>query len=193
MLTLASLWLPILVCSVGIFFLSFLMWMVLPHHFKDHSALPDEAALMATLRAQGAKPGMYGFPHCGSKEAMKDPAWNEKRNAGPSGFVTVFPPGACNMGAALGKWFVLVLVVSTVTAYVASITLPAGTPYMTVFRVSASCVLLAFCTNLFSDSIWKGQPARPALTHAFDGLVYALFAGGVFGWLWPEAGAAAPF
>lgn len=187
MVELTALWLPILATTVAVFFLSFLMWMVLPHHHKDFGALPDEDALMSTLRAQGLKPGLYGFPHCPDKESMKDPAWNAKRNAGPSGFLSVMPPGACNMGSALAKWFLLVLAISTITAYVASVSLPAGTPYMTVFRVVASCMLLAFCSNVLSDAIWKSHPLRPVLMHIADGVVYALVAGGLFGWLWPAA------
>jgi hypothetical protein len=186
MVELTSLWLPIVASAVAIFFLSFLMWMVLPHHEKDLSALPNEDALMKTLRDQGVKPGLYGFPHC-TRANMKDPAWIAKQKAGPSGFLNVTGAGACNMGAALGKWMVLLLAISVVTAYVAGIALPPGAEYMTVFRVTASCMLLAFCSNLFSDAIWKGLPMRGVLMHLFDGVVYALVAGGIFGWLWPEA------
>lgn len=187
MIALTSLWLPIVASAVAVFFLSFLMWMVLPHHIKDHAALPDEGGLIESLRKQGAKPGLYGFPHC-TRESMKDPEWIRKRNAGPAGFLVVMGPGSCNMGAALGKWMILLLAIFTVTAYVAGIALPPGAESLTVFRFTASCVLLAFCSNLFSDAIWKGLPLRGVLTHAFDGVAYALVAGGIFGWLWPAAG-----
>ena len=42
--SLASLWLPILVSAVAVFFVSFLAWMVLPHHKKDINAIADEKA-----------------------------------------------------------------------------------------------------------------------------------------------------
>ncbi|MDA1260971.1 MAG: hypothetical protein O3A20_10170 [Planctomycetota bacterium] len=187
MVELTSLWLPILVSAAAIFFLSFLMWMVLPHHHKDHGALKDEDGLMSALRAQGVKPGLYAFPHCAGSAQMKDPEWMKKRDAGPSGFLNVCPARAWNLGAALGKWFILLIVICTTVAYAGTIALPAGAAYMTVFRLTGTCLLLAFCSNIISDCIWKSHPARPVLMHVFDGLVYALVAGGIFGWLWPEA------
>lgn len=186
MVTLTSLWLPILVSAAAIFFLSFLMWMVLPHHKSDYGALPDEKGFMNALRAQGVKAGMYMFPHCKDQAQMKDPEWNKLRDAGPSGHMNILPPGPCSMGASLGKWFVLVLAISTVTAYIGTLALPAGTEYMRVFRLVASCMLLAFCSNVFCDCIWKSHPARSVMMHVFDGVVYSLVAGGIFGWLWPS-------
>lgn len=182
---LTSLWLPILVTAAAIFFLSFLMWMVLPHHRKDHGTIPDESGLMSHLRSQGIKPGMYAFPFCGDQKQMKDPEWIKRRDAGPSGFLNICPPGAWNMGGALAKWFVLLLAICTVAAYVGTLALDAGADYMMVFRVIATCMLLAFCSNVISDCIWKAHPARPVLMHLFDGLIYALVAGGIFGSLWP--------
>ena len=187
MVQLTSLWLPILLSAAAIFFLSFLMWMVLPHHRKDHAALPDEDGAMRYLRGQGLRPGLYVFPHCKDAQAMKDPEWVKKQQEGPSGTLIVTPPGACNMGAALGKWFLLLLVICTVTAYVATIALPAGADYLLVFRLVGSTLLLAFCSNVFSDAIWKSHPRRPVLMHVLDGVLYALVAGGIFGWLWPAA------
>lgn len=191
MVQLTSLWLPILVSAAAIFFLSFLMWMVLPHHRKDYAALPDEDGVMSLLRGQHLAPGLYMFPHCKDHQAMKDPEWVKKQADGPSGTLTVMPPGACNMGSALGKWFLLLLVICTVAAYAATIALPAGTGYMTVFRVIGTVMLLAFCSNVLSDAIWKSHPIRPVLLHVFDGVIYALVAGGIFGWLWPAANVAA--
>lgn len=187
MVALTDLWLPILISAIAIFFLSFLMWMVLPHHRKDFGAVPDEDGLMSTLRAQGVKPGLYAIPHCGDPAQMKDEVWMKKRNDGPSGFLNVVPTGAWHMGGALGRWFVLVFAISVVTAYVGTIALPAGAEFMTVYRLTGACLLLAFCSNLFSDCIWKNHPLKMVMMHAFDGVVYALVAGGIFGWLWPEA------
>ena len=51
MVELSQLWLPILLTTFAVFFLSFLMWMVSPHHRKDWSALPDEDGFMGTLRS----------------------------------------------------------------------------------------------------------------------------------------------
>jgi hypothetical protein len=37
------------------------------------------------------------------------------------------------------------------------------------------------------DAIWFGRPWSSSLKVLFDALVYGLFTGGVFGWLWPGA------
>ena len=81
---LLSLWLPILLSTIAVFFGSFVMWMVMPHHKKDWKQLPDEDALMATLRSQDMGAGQFGFPFCGDKSQMKDPDWIKKFEDGPS-------------------------------------------------------------------------------------------------------------
>ena len=48
MVTLVDLWLPILGSAVAVFFISFTMWMVLPHHKGDWKPLPDEDGTMDT-------------------------------------------------------------------------------------------------------------------------------------------------
>ena len=42
MVPLASLWLPVLLSSVIVFFASFILHMVLPWHKHDYARLPDE-------------------------------------------------------------------------------------------------------------------------------------------------------
>lgn len=185
MVALTSLWLPIVASAVAIFLVSFLCWMVLPHHRKDYEALADEDGLMAYLRGKGIVPGQYTFPHCKDPSAMKDPAWQAKRDAGPSGVLHVMPASAWAMGPALTKWFVLLLVVGVFVAYLAGHVLAAGAEYLAVFRVVGTVTFLTFCIQPFSDGIWKCSPCRSVLAHAFDGLLYALVTAGIFGWLWP--------
>jgi len=87
MVTLPDLWLPIVLAAALIHIGGFVMWMVLPHHRGDWKRLPDEDGVMAALRTSGAGAGQYTFPHVGSHDAMKDPAWQAKAAAGPTGFV----------------------------------------------------------------------------------------------------------
>ena len=63
--SLASLWLPILVSAVAVFFVSFLAWMVLPHHKKDINAIADEKAWSKHLKQHDLPPGMYMWPGWG--------------------------------------------------------------------------------------------------------------------------------
>ena len=46
---LSTLWLPIVLSGVALFFASFLAWMVLPHHKGDFIKLPDEGAFENAL------------------------------------------------------------------------------------------------------------------------------------------------
>ena len=61
-----DLWLPIVVSGVALFFASWAAWMVLPHHKGDWKGLPNEQAVMDTLKNSGVQPGQYNFPHCAS-------------------------------------------------------------------------------------------------------------------------------
>jgi hypothetical protein len=184
MVSLAQLWLPIVVSALVVFFASFLAWMVLPHHRKDWKKLPDEDGLMGELRRQKPAAGQYMFPHC-TPEQRKDPEWNKKWKEGPSGSVVVFRPGGTNMGKSLAQYFLLCLVVSIFVAYLAGRTVPAGSEYLAVFRVAGTASILAWCGSLAVESIWMGRPWSSTIKHILDGIVYGLLTAGVFGWLWP--------
>jgi len=96
MISIASLWLPIVLSAVIVFIASALVWMALPHHKKEWKAFGNEEAVRAALR--GASPGLYGVPFAGSREAMKDPAHAKKMEEGPVALVTVVPSGPHKMG-----------------------------------------------------------------------------------------------
>ena len=62
MVTLASLWLPILVSAVFVFIASSLIHMVLQSHNKDYGMIPDEDGFLELLRRSGGEPGGDGVP-----------------------------------------------------------------------------------------------------------------------------------
>lgn len=188
MVTLTALWLPILLSGVGVFFLSALMWMMMPHHKKDFSRLPDEDSVMRILRAQNPA-GQYSFPHCDGHAGMKDPAWQEKMKTGPAGLLYIMPPGGHNMGSAMLKSVVHNLLVAVLVAYVAAHALAPGAEYLAVFRIVGAVTILAYVGGRFADAIWMGHTWRSVWMQAVDGVVYGLFTAGIFGWLWPSAAA----
>ena len=185
MVSLAALWLPILLSAVIVFVASSIIHMVLPYHRSEYHQLPDEDNLLSTLRAAGLKRGFYNFPFCTHKD-MKSPAVLEKFKQGPVGFITVYPPGPPNMGKFLGLWFGYCLVIGFFVAYLTAHTVNSGAPYPAVFRVVGTAAFLAYGLGNLSNSIWKGQPWSMTLKESFDGLVYALLTAGTFGWLWPR-------
>jgi hypothetical protein len=185
MVSIAALWLPILVATVLVFVASNLVWTVLPFHKSDTRRLPDEAATVEVLAKQGLKPGQYNFPWAGSMAEMKDPAYLKKLE-GPVGILTVRPSGPIDMGKFLGSWAVYVLVMGVFVAYLAGRTLAPGTHDLAVFRVAGTAAFLGYSGAQVPAAIWWGKPWGNALREIVDGLVYALLTAFAFGWLWPR-------
>jgi hypothetical protein len=186
MVSLTALWLPILLSGIAVFIVSSIIHMALPIHKNDYAKLPDEDSLLDTMRRAGVGEGAYMFPHCGSPKEMGTPEMKEKLAKGPIGIMLVMPSGGVNMGKCLTLWFLYSLLISFVSAYLASRFLEPGTHYLAVFRHVGTTAFLAYGVGQISDSIWKAQPWSSTIKNVFDGLAYALVTAGVFGWLWPK-------
>ncbi len=180
---LTELWIPIVVSGAAVFVLSAIFHTVVPFHHREWKQLSNEDAVADALRASNAAPGLYSIPFC-PPGAMNDPAWLEKMKRGPVAHVTVVPHGMPGMGKQLGLSFVYNLVVAVFVAYVASHTVMAGAEYLTVFRVTGTVAFMAYSLGQMPDSIWFGRPWSSYGLILFDGLVYGLVTGGVFGWRW---------
>lgn len=184
-MSLMSLWIPILVSAVVVFIASSVIHMVLGYHRTDFRRVPDEDAARAALRPLNIPPGDYFMPHSSGGADMKSPAFLEKVNSGPNVVFTVLPPGMINMGKLLGQWFAYCVVVALFAGYVASRTLAPGAPYLTVFRVTGTVAFAGHALALWQAAIWYRKSTTTTTKATFDGLIYALLTGGVFGWLWP--------
>jgi hypothetical protein len=185
MVPLTDLWLPILLSAILVWLGSSVVWMVLPHHRSDYRRLPDEEAARSALRPQAVPPGQYSVPHAPDLKAMQDPDMVRKMEEGPAVLMTFLPTGPPAMGKQLGTWFVFLLVVGVLVAYLTGRTLGPGTDYLAVFRVSATAAWFIYGVGVFSESIWFGRPWPAAIKHSIDGGFYGLLTGGAFGWLWP--------
>jgi hypothetical protein len=186
MVSLAALWLPIVLSAIFVFIASSIMHMILPYHRGDYRQLPDEEKVVTALRGAGLTRGLYIFPFCALQKDMKSPAMIEKYKQGPVGTMTVFPTGPVNMPKFLGLWFAYCLVISFFTAYLTGHTVAPGTPYLAVFRVAGTAAFMAYGLSQLSNGIWKGQLWSITLKEVFDGLVFGLVTAGTFGWLWPH-------
>ena len=185
MVDLAALWLPILLSAIAVFFLSFLMWMVLPHHRSDWSKLPDEDAAITALADLGVKRGQYTFPHMSSPDKMKDPAWVKQMETGPSGMMIIMPTGPMHMGKSMAVSFFHNLVIAVFVAYLAGHALGEGADYLAVFRIAGVAAILGFCGTLPVNAIWFHWSWSSVAKQIFDGVVYGLVTAGFFSWLWP--------
>ena len=187
MVSLFALWLPILLSAVAVFVISSIIHMVLKYHNSNYSALPDEKGVMEALRGKDIPPGDYVMPHCADMKEMGSPEYKERISTGPVGFMTFVKPGPPNMGPQLAQWFVYSLVVGVFAAYVARLTLPAGSEYLVVSRVTGAVAFCGYGLAQVTNSIWFRRRWSSTIKYLFDALLYGLFTGGIFGWLWPGA------
>lgn len=186
MVSLLSLWLPILIAAVIAFVASWLLHMVVGHHRNDLHQLPHEDVVLETLRTAHIEPGDYMAPHISSAAHMRSPEFLEKRRRGPVVLLTVSAGGEMNMGKPLAQWFVYLLIIALLSGYVACHTLAAGTAYLKVFRVVGTVAFMGLAMGQPYQSIWWQRRWSATVKYMIDGLIYALLMGGVFGWLWPH-------
>jgi hypothetical protein len=186
MVSLGSLWLPILLSAVLVFAVSAIIHMVLKYHNKDYTRLPNEDAVRSAIRSGNPPPAQYVIPYCADMKDMEKPEMKQKYIDGPVAVMNVLRSGVPSMGKYLTQWFVFTLVVSFFIAYVARHAIPAGTPYLGVFRIVGAVGFLAYAAGQLPAAIWMGKPWKVAWKEAFDGLVYGLVTAGTFGWLWPR-------
>lgn len=184
MVSLTSLWLPILLSAVLVFIASSVIHMALKYHKSDYDRSSREDTILDAL--QGVPPGEYFLPHMTGPESAKDPAIKAKLDRGPRAMVRVMS-GSMNTAFrdSLIGWFIYSLVVGLFAAYLTSRALQPGTEYMEVFRFSATTAFLAYGMAMAQESIWFGRRWSNTLRALFDALIYGLLTGGVFGWLWP--------
>jgi hypothetical protein len=186
MVTLGALWLPIVLSAVLVFMASSIIHMVLKYHNKDYTPLPNEDAVRAAIRAGNPPPAQYVIPYCADMKDMEKPEMKQKYAEGPIAVINLMRPGRPNMGKLLGQWFAFILVLSFLIAYATAHAIPAGVPYLHVFRVVGMVGFLAYGMGQIPAAIWMGKPWKVAVKDLVDGLVYGLVTAGTFGWLWPR-------
>jgi hypothetical protein len=111
--------------------------------------------------------------------------FKDKMSKGPMRILPIFPEGSINMGSSLAQWFIYCLIVSVFAAYIAGRALTAGVEYLSVFRFAGATAFVGYSLALMQNSIWYKKSWTATIKSMFDGLIYALFTAGVFGWLWP--------
>ena len=187
MISLMALWLPIVLSAVAVFIVSSIIHMVLKYHNTDYGKVPSEDGVMDAMRPFNIPAGDYVMPHAADMKEMGSDEFKEKLSKGPAVFMTVLPGKQEGMGKSLGLWFLYSLVVGVFVAYITRMTIPAGADYLLVHRVSGAVAFCAYGMAHLSNSIWYKKKWSGTFKNMFDGLVYGLVTGGIFGWLWPAA------
>jgi hypothetical protein len=176
-----SLWLPIVVSGIALFFASFAAWMLLPHHKPEWKGVEKEDALLQALRSAGVGPGQYMFPYSCKPEDWKSEEFKRRQEAGPTGTLIVWSRQP-NMGVNMACTVVFFTVVSAVIAYLAGIAIPPGADFLTVFRFVGTAGILTYGTANILNGIWFG---RKMVADIVDGIAYGVITGLIFAALWP--------
>ncbi len=187
MVSLAQLWLPILLSAVFVFLASSAIHMAFKYHNKEYRGLSNEDEVRAALRKSNPAPGLYFIPYCADMKEMDTPEMKQKWTEGPNAMLTVSPSGVPGMGPQLVQWFIYSVVVSLVAGYLASRTIAPGAGYLAVFRVVGCVAFVAYGFAYIPTSIWFKRPWSATGKDLFDALVYGLLTAGTFGWRWPAA------
>jgi hypothetical protein len=201
---LIHLWKPIVASGVAVWITSALAWMVTGHHKKDRDAIPGgaegERAFMDAVTRLNIRPGNYGFPDFCQHDALPRKERMEALKAlydrHPQGLLRVWAP--TNMGLNMALTFLFYLVTSTVIAYLAWAALPhalttaaaagsgdGSSMFWTVFRVTGTAGILAYCFASFPNDLWFQKKRRAMAMDWLDGIAFGLITGAVFAGLWP--------
>lgn len=186
MISIASLWLPILISAVLVFVVSSIIHMVLGYHKHDFKHLPDEDAVRAVLRSQNLARDQYLIPCPGSMKAMREPEFLRKYEEGPVATLIVRRTGMPKLGPTLLQWFLFSIGIALAVAYVTSRTLLPDAAYMQIFRVAALVAFVAYGGGLVWAGIWKGVPWSKVAIDLFDSGIFALLTAGAFAGFWPR-------
>ena len=180
---LTSLWLPILLSGIAVFFVSSLIWAVIQYHNSDWQKTSDEEATRNALSGLGV--GQYAVPYAADNAAKADESWQAKYKEGPVAMITVMEHGDLGMGKQLTRWFVYCIFISLLVAYIAGVTLAAGADYMKVFQVTSTTTILAHGGGAGMNMIWFGATPGRTVKDVLDAVIYGLVTAGFFSWLWP--------
>jgi len=180
----AHLWLAIVLSAALVFALSAASHMALPWRRKEWGRITEFGALQAALR--DLPPGLYAFPAAPDSRQQMSKEWQERWAKGPSGWLTLAPPGPVSMGRNMALSLLAFLVVAFLVAYVAAHSLPAAPTFRAVFRIVGAVGFMSFGAGSVFNSIWYHRPWRAYLADLIDALLFGLAMGALFGWLWPR-------
>ena len=184
MISIISLWLPIIVSAVVVFVASSIIHMVLKYHRSDFRGLDAEDQVMAALRDASIGPGEYIMPHCDDPKDASSPEFLARVEKGPVAILNIMQ-GGYEMGKSLALWFVYCVLIGVFAAYVAGQALGPGASYLKVFQFAGASAFGGYALALLQHSIWYKRPWITTAKGVFDGFIYACLTAGVFGWLWP--------
>jgi len=184
--SIAELWLVILLAGVLCWVASALIHMLIKYHNADYKELSNEQEVSAALGAQSPAPALYTLPYCSDMKAMGDADMQKKFNDGPVAMIAVMPNGMPPMGKLLLQQILFFVFGSLLIGYLMTLSITSGADYMLVFRQVFVAAFLTYGWAQIPYSIWMGQPWSNCIRYIIDAVIYASVTAGVFAWLWPN-------
>lgn len=184
--TLLALWLPILLSAVVVFVISCLVHMVLKWHASDYNGFANENDVRAAINAGKPTSGRYVIPFCKDMKEMGSADMQQKYREGPVGHIMLGATGMPSIGKFMSQWFVWVLVVSTVSAYLAARLCGLDHSHAHIAaKLVGAVTFIAHGFGTVTESIWGLRPWSSSIKYLLDAALYGLGAGLVILWLWP--------
>ena len=159
--------------------------MVFKWHLGDYRQLSNEDAVRATLSAGTPAPGLYVVPYCTDMKEMGSESMLKKLTDGPNAYIVVRRNGMPNMGAMLGKWFALTLVVAAAVAVIsAAAVAPGSTNASNAGCLAGMMTFLAYFVGSACNSVWMGKTWGSTAKDALDAAIYGARTWVIFMKLW---------
>ncbi len=183
--SLLQLWMPILLGTFLAWIASALIHVAIKFHNADYRRLDNEDEVMDAIRNGSPGLGLHAMPYCIDMKDMKDESMQQKFARGPVAMLAVFPNGMPPMGKLMLQQISYFLLGSVLIAYCATLALPPGAEYMSVFRFAFAVGFLGFGWAVIPFSIWYGHLWSTTARYLVDALVYGALVAGCLAWLWP--------
>jgi hypothetical protein len=117
MVSLAELWMVVLLAGVLCWFASASIHMFIKYHNADYQVLSNEPEVSAALVASSPKPALYTMPYCLDMQAMSEQPMQKKFDDGPVAMITVMPNGMPPMSKLLSQQIVFFIIGSLLIAF----------------------------------------------------------------------------
>ena len=186
MTSMSALWLPILLSSVIVFVVSSIIHMFSPWHKSDYPKLANEDQIMDALRPLLTERGDFMVPRPANMEEMKSAEFRAKVERGPRVIMTVAPGGPMSMSREMVMWFIYLIVVNFLTAYIAAHALAPGALQHPIIRFTGLVSFIAYASSLWQLSIWYRRSWGITFKATIDSFIYAALTALIFAYLWPH-------
>lgn len=184
MTPLADVLLAIGLAAVAVFFVSFLLWGLLPFYKPDLRPLPDDAAFVRAITPLNLEPGNYVFPQPDTPKDYKTDAFQARYDAGPWGVLRL-GKARPNFGRNLAFTFLVYLGVVFLAAYLTSRAVAPGAEFLDVFQVAFTACALGFVFGGLPGDIFFSKSIGFIARELVGALAYAGVAAGVLSLMWP--------